>query len=87
MFSVTILNASPNLSQGEFDIVKCFFHPDEQAFIKDDQQIERFYEVWTKRESRIKWKGKGLHIPLLCFSVFDVVCTLSQMIYLRMVLC
>jgi phosphopantetheinyl transferase len=31
----------------------------------------RFYEVWTKKESRIKWEGKGLYKPLHSFSVFN----------------
>lgn len=33
------------------------------------KQMLRFYEVWTKKESRIKWEGKGLYIPLSSFSV------------------
>ncbi len=31
----------------------------------------RFYEVWTKKESRIKWEGNGLHKALSTFSIFE----------------
>ena len=38
----------------------------------DDDHTRRFYEVWTKKECRIKWEGKGLHKPLASFSVFEL---------------
>ena len=53
-------------------IAKRFFTPDETAYIIEDRrQAYRFYEVWTKKESRIKWEGKGLYKPLPSFSVFE----------------
>ena len=36
-----------------------------------DQSIARFFEVWTKKESRLKWEGKGFSKPLPSFSVFS----------------
>ena len=55
----------------DMKIAERFFAPDEVAYIMDDDSTHRFYEVWTKKESRIKWEGKGLSIPLPSFSVFD----------------
>lgn len=37
-----------------------------------DDSLLRFYEIWTKKESQIKWEGKGLHKPLTSFSVFEL---------------
>jgi len=53
------------------NIAKRFFTTNETAYIIADDHARRFYEVWTKKESRIKWEGKGLHKPLRFFSVFD----------------
>ena len=55
----------------DIKIADRFFLPDEVAYIKAVDKKQRFYEIWTKKESRIKWEGKGLHIPLSSFSVFD----------------
>ena len=55
----------------DMQVAKRFFAPDEIAYIANDDSAYRFYEVWTKKESRIKWEGKGLHKPLQSFSVFE----------------
>ena len=52
-------------------IAERFFTPDETAYIMTGMQEQRFYEIWTKKESHIKWEGKGLHKPLTSFSVLD----------------
>lgn len=54
----------------ERKIAERFFTSDEVEYIMTDHE-RRFYEVWTKKESRIKWEGKGLHKPLKSFSVFE----------------
>ena len=56
----------------DLKIAERFFAPDELTYINDGPQTERFFEIWTKKESRIKWEGKGLSIPLPSFSVFDL---------------
>ena len=56
----------------DMQIAKRFFTTDETAYIMDGHKIIRFYEVWTKKESRIKWEGMGLHKPLPSFSVFKL---------------
>lgn len=55
------------------DIAKRFFHEDEYNFLlkqKSDQEQEKcFYQLWTAKESYIKWVGKGLALPLKSFNV------------------
>lgn len=51
------------IKTADMQIAKRFFTADETSYIMDGQQNTRFYEVWTKKESRIKWEGKGLHKP------------------------
>jgi 4'-phosphopantetheinyl transferase len=53
----------------DLKIAERFFTSDETAYIKAGEQMLRFYEVWTKKESRIKWEGVGLHKSLTSFSV------------------
>jgi len=58
----------------DLKIAERFFASDEIAYIlsgQDSLHVQRFYEVWTKKESRIKWEGKGLSKPLSSFSVFE----------------
>lgn len=55
----------------DIKIAERFFTPDETTYINDGELEQRFYEVWTKKESHIKWEGKGLYKPLTSFSVFD----------------
>ena len=53
-------------------IVKRFFTVNEQNYIfsNKEKQDERFIEIWTKKESYVKWIGKGMEIP---FDSFDVM--------------
>ena len=58
----------------DLKIADRFFAPDELAYVLcvDRQRAtERFFEVWTKKESNIKWEGLGLSKPLPLFSVFS----------------
>lgn len=48
-------------------IAKRFFTGDEQAYIHENLHL--FYEVWTKKESYLKYTGKGLQMDLGSFSV------------------
>lgn len=59
------------IKPADLRIAERFFASDETEYIMADEQALRFYEVWTKKESRIKWEGTGLHKPLSSFSVFD----------------
>lgn len=54
------------------DIAKRFFSPSELAYIEKDNlcnEIEKFYEIWTLKESYIKCCGEGLSMPLKSFSI------------------
>ena len=44
-----------------------FFAFDELQYVQGD--IGRFYEIWTKKESFLKYTGKGLRADLRAFSV------------------
>lgn len=55
----------------DLKIAERFFSWDEFEYIICKQQAQRFYEVWTMKESYIKREGRGLSIPLPSFSVFD----------------
>ena len=59
------------IKSADLKIAERFFAPDETAYLMANEQSIRFCEVWTKKESRIKWEGKGLHKPLPSFSVFE----------------
>ena len=55
----------------DLTIAERFFSQDETEYIMEKNSTYRFIEVWTKKESMIKWEGKGLSKPLNSFSVFD----------------
>ena len=62
------------IKEADLKIAERFFAPDELVYVlgAGRQRItERFFEVWTKKESNIKWKGLGLSKPLPSFSVFS----------------
>lgn len=46
-----------------------FFAPDELRYAQGD--LSRFYEIWTKKESFLKYTGKGLCTDLRAFSVLE----------------
>lgn len=47
-------------------IAKRFFTAEEQVYIQQD--LLRFYEIWTKKESYLKYTGKGLQKDLASFN-------------------
>lgn len=48
-------------------IAKRYFGAEEQAYMAEDPF--RFYEIWTKKESYLKFTGKGLQEDLRSFNV------------------
>ena len=46
-----------------------YFTPEEQSFAQENQT--RFLQVWTGKESYLKYTGEGLRRPLQSFSIFD----------------
>lgn len=57
----------------EYDksIAMRFFSEKEKEYIEKDESgaAARFFEIWTKKEAYVKWKGTGLSIPLDSFDV------------------
>jgi len=54
------------------DIARQFFSPQEYSkfiLVPEDQKIETFYTIWTRKEAFIKAIGEGLSYPL---NIFDV---------------
>lgn len=62
------------------DVAKRFFSKEEYIYLmkKDKaERIESFYDLWTLKESYIKWLGFGLSIPLDSFSLDITNTTIS----------
>ena len=58
----------------DFDIAKRFFSDVEYKLLMsqpEDLKTNYFYDIWTLKESYIKYKGKGLSIPLNSFSIIS----------------
>lgn len=49
------------------DVAQTFFTNSEVVYIMEKDGDQRFFEVWTKKESYIKYLGKGLSVPLNSF--------------------
>lgn len=55
-------------------VLKRFFSDEEKRYILSmvEGRAERFIEVWTQKESYVKWRGRGMSIPFYSFDVFNV---------------
>ena len=49
-----------------------FFHPSEATYLEEAQTKDRFFFLWTARESYVKWTGKGIDDD------FSQLCVLSD---------
>ena len=47
------------------------FCEDEQAYVTETDPKNRFFEVWTKKEAYLKYKGTGISGGLNSFSIFN----------------
>lgn len=52
-------------------IAKRFFTPEEQQYLAEDPQC-RFFEIWTAKESYLKYLGTGLNKDIKSFSVLSL---------------
>ena len=59
------------IKKADVKIANRYFTSDEVTYIMEKHQDYRFFEVWTKKESYIKWEGVGLSKQLSSFSVLD----------------
>ncbi|MBE6611009.1 MAG: 4'-phosphopantetheinyl transferase superfamily protein [Ruminococcaceae bacterium] len=57
-----------------------FFAPDELAYVKESPE-DRFYEIWTAKESFVKYTGEGFSRTFPSFSVFDQPLVFSHFIH------
>lgn len=54
-------------------VAKRFFSKDEQEYVfsKAQERVQRFYEIWTKKEAYTKYLGMGLSYPFNSFNVLE----------------
>ena len=57
-------------------IARRFFHPLEQAWLT--QHPQAFFQIWTAKESVVKWSGTGIGEDFARFSVVDETGRLSK---------
>jgi 4'-phosphopantetheinyl transferase len=60
------------MDEGKEQLARRFFSADEQDYLFATQGQERalrFFEIWTKKESYLKYLGTGINRPLHSFSV------------------
>lgn len=68
-------------------IARRFFTPEEQTYLRERGEVG-FFELWTAKESYIKWRGSGLD-ELRAFSVVrgGVLCAPEARLQLRLFDC
>ncbi len=59
------------IEKGYLDIMPQMFTGEEMAFVKDD--LKRFYQIWTLKESLLKAAGEGLDMPFNKISVLALI--------------
>ena len=62
------------MDSGKEQIARQFFHPDEQAYLfeKNADFEKRFFQIWTMKESYLKYLGTGIDRSLSSFCVLDL---------------
>lgn len=67
-------------------IAKRYFTSEEHEYVKEHPE-ERFYEIWCKKESYIKYTGEGFSRALSSFSVLDSAMCFSLFVLDNYTLC
>jgi 4'-phosphopantetheinyl transferase len=60
------------MDSGKENIARRYFTPEEQEYLfsaGEAEKAERFFEIWTAKESYLKYLGTGLRRSLNSFSV------------------
>ena len=62
------------VNRADMSVAKRFFSSDEYEYVISGGEISEiaFCEIWTKKESYVKWEGKGLSTQLNSFSVLEI---------------
>lgn len=63
------------MDESKLRLAKRFFHPEEQDHLfgaPPGEQAFRFFEIWTKKESYLKYQGTGIDRALNSFSVLQL---------------
>lgn len=63
------------MDESKEQLARRFFHPDEQTALfssAGSERASRFFEIWTKKESYLKYLGTGINRSLSAFSVFQL---------------
>lgn len=57
------------IMEAPYDIMPFYFSEDEREYVNECNSKHRFFEVWTKKESYMKYRGMGFYMLPLSFSV------------------
>jgi 4'-phosphopantetheinyl transferase len=63
------------MDEGKEQLARRIFSPDEQSWLfsaEGQARGLRFFEIWTKKESYLKYTGTGINRALNSFSVFQL---------------
>ena len=62
------------MDEGKESIARRCFTPEEQTYIFSDKALEaqRFFQVWTGKESYLKYLGTGLKKSMTSFGIFSL---------------
>ena len=63
-----------SMDEGKEQIARRYFHPHEQTYVfsaSGEERERRFFQVWTMKESYLKYLGTGINRPLNSFSVLS----------------
>lgn len=64
-----------SMDESKLRLARRFFHPEEQAYLfaaEGPEQARRFFEIWTRKESYLKYLGTGIQRSLSDFSVLQL---------------
>lgn len=59
------------MDAGKEEIARRYFSPEEQTYVFDKKELaaQRFFEVWTGKESYLKYLGTGLNKDMTSFNI------------------
>lgn len=63
-----------HMDVGKENIARRYFCPHEQAYVfsaEGEEREKRFFQIWTMKESYLKYLGTGITRPLNSFSVLE----------------